>query len=176
MDSEVPEYELSIPEVYKDWTWSTNYPNYQELRAYFDHVDAVLDIKKDCAFESVVVDAQFHEDEGKWHTKTEDGRTAKSKYLIVAAGFAAKRYIPDYKGLETFEGIMHHSSFWPEEGVDVKGKRCAVIGTGASGVQISQEWAPEVGSLKVFQRTPNLAVPMGKRPLSVEEQQNSKQW
>lgn len=165
VDSEVPEYEYSIPEVSKDWTWTTNYPNYQELRDYFDHVDKILEVKKDCAFESVVVDAQFSEAEGKWTIKTADGRTAKAKYLVVAAGFAAKRYIPDFKGLETFKGIIHHSSFWPEEGVNVKGKRCAVIGTGASGVQISQEWGPEVGSLKVFQRTPNLAVPMGKKTL-----------
>jgi cation diffusion facilitator CzcD-associated flavoprotein CzcO len=149
-------------------------PQSNRLRAYFDHVDKVLDIKKDCAFESVVVDAQFNEAAGKWTVKTADGRTAKSKYLIVAAGFAAKRYIPDFKGLNTFKGAIHHSSFWPEEGVDVEGKRCAVIGTGASGVQISQEWGPTVGSLKVFQRTPNLAVPMGKKPLTHEEQQNSK--
>jgi cation diffusion facilitator CzcD-associated flavoprotein CzcO len=71
---------------------------------------------------------------------------------------------------------MHHSSFWPEEGVDVKDKRCAVVGTGASGVQISQEWGPQAGSLTVFQRTPNLAVPMGKRPLTAEEQNKAKQW
>ncbi|OCK81840.1 cyclohexanone monooxygenase [Lepidopterella palustris CBS 459.81] len=174
VDSEVPEYEYSIPEVWKDWTWTTNYPNYEELRLYFDHVDKVLDIKKDCAFESVVVDAQFHESEGKWHVKTEDGRIAKAKYFIVAAGFAAKRYIPDFKGLDSFEGIIHHSSFWPEEGVNVHGKRCAVIGTGASGVQIAQEWGPQTKQLTVFQRTPNLAVPMGKKPLTREEQQNAK--
>jgi cation diffusion facilitator CzcD-associated flavoprotein CzcO len=174
VDSEVPEYEYSIPEVWKDWTWTTNYPNYQELRAYFAHVDKVLDIKKDCAFGSVVDDAEFNEEEGKWYVKTADGRTAKSKFLIVAAGFAAKRYVPDFKGLDTFKGIIHHSSFWPEEGVDARGKRCAVIGTGASGVQIAQEWGPVVGSLKVFQRTPNLAVPMGKKDLTHEEQQNAK--
>ncbi|TVY91517.1 Baeyer-Villiger monooxygenase [Lachnellula willkommii] len=185
VDSEVPEYVPTIPSqvflylasfhiFFKDWTWTTNYPNYQDLRAYFAHVDKVLDIKKDCAFDSVVVDAKFNESEGKWTVKTEDGRTAKAKYLVVAAGFAAKRYIPDFKGIESFKGVIHHSSFWPEEGVDVKGKKCAVIGTGASGVQISQEWGPEVGSLKVFQRTPNLAVPMGKKPLTREEQQASK--
>ncbi|KAF2501176.1 putative steroid monooxygenase [Lophium mytilinum] len=176
VDSEVPEYEYSIPEVWKDWTWSTNYPDYKELRAYFDHVDKVLDIKKDCSFESVVVDAQFQEGEGKWHVKTEDGRTAKSKYFVVAAGFAAKRYIPDYKGIDSFEGIIHHSAFWPEEGIDVKGKRCAVIGTGASGVQITQAWGPEAGAVTVFQRTPNLAVPMGKHKLTAEEQNAAKRW
>lgn len=89
---------------------------------------------------------------------------------------AAKRYIPDWPGIDKFQGIVHHSSFWPDDEIDVRGKRCAVIGTGASGVQISQEWGPIAGSLKVFQRTPNLAIPMGKRPLTVEEQDNSKQW
>ncbi|KAF2172967.1 hypothetical protein M409DRAFT_62608 [Zasmidium cellare ATCC 36951] len=174
VDSEVPIYELSIPEVWKDWTWSTNYPNYQELQAYFDHADKVLELSKDCAFETCVTGAEFDEKEGKWTVKTVDGRTAKARFMIVAAGFAAKRYIPDFPGLDKFKGTMYHSSFWPPEGVDVRGKRCAVIGTGASGVQIAQEWGPIAGSLHVFQRTPNLAVPMGKRDLSVEEQNKLK--
>ncbi|SMR42332.1 unnamed protein product [Zymoseptoria tritici ST99CH_1E4] len=174
VDSEVPIYELSIPEIWKDWTWSTNYPNYQELQAYFDHADKVLNLSKDCAFETVVTGAEFDENEGKWHIETADGRHAKAKFFIVAAGFAAKRYIPDFKNLDKFKGTMYHSSFWPPEGVDVRGKRCAVIGTGASGVQISQEWGPVAKDLKVFQRTPNLAVPMGKRDLSVEEQNKLK--
>lgn len=55
---------------------------------------------------------------------------------------------------------MHHSSFWPAEGVDVSGKKVAVIGTGATGVQIIQEWAKQAADLTVFQRTPNLAMPM----------------
>ncbi|CAK4034736.1 Baeyer-Villiger monooxygenase [Lecanosticta acicola] len=174
VDSEVPIYELSIPEVWKDWTWSTNYPNYQELQAYFAHADKVLELSKDCAFETVVVGAEFDEKAGKWTVKTVDGRTAKAKFLIVAAGFAAKRYIPDFQGLDKFKGTMYHSSFWPAEGVDVRGKKCAVVGTGASGVQIFQEWGPIAGDLKIFQRTPNLALPMGKRDLSVEEQNKLK--
>lgn len=159
MDSEIPEYRYSIPETWKDWTWSTNYPNYEELRRYFDHVDQVLQVKKDCAFNSVVVEARFDTDEGRWQVKTADGRTASSKYLIIAAGFSAKRYIPEWPGMDTFQGIVHHSSFWPgEHTIDVRGKRCAVIGTGASGVQVTQAWGPKTGSLKVFQRTPNLAI------------------
>jgi cation diffusion facilitator CzcD-associated flavoprotein CzcO len=174
VDSEIPEYQYSIPETWKDWTWSTNYPDYAELRKYFDHVDDVLQIKKDCAFDSVVIGAQFHPDEGRWHVKTEDGRTARAKYFIVAAGFAAKRYIPEWPGIDSFQGIIHHSSFWPDHHIDVKGKRCAIIGTGASGVQVAQAWGPHAGQLKVFQRTPNLAVPMRKRKLTVQEQQESK--
>lgn len=175
VDSEVPEYQYSIPETYKDWTWSTNYPGFKEIRAYFAHVEDVLHIKKDCAFETVVVGAEFNKDEGCWYVKTADGRTAKAKYLIVAAGFSAKRYIPEYEGMDKFKGIIHHSSFWPEEGVDVRGKRCAIIGTGASGVQVAQAWGPVAGSVKVYQRTPNLAVPLRRKNLTPEEQEICKQ-
>ena len=156
VDSEVPEYELNIPgmfllsynpslssafnavndhaytitEVWKDWTWTTNYPDHHELRAYFDHANKVLNLEKDTAFESVVVDAEFNIDEGKWHVKTADGRTARSKFLIVAAGFAAKRsvhlnilfscntpftsYIPDLWKLVCWEVPGAYSNFFIE--------------------------------------------------------------
>ncbi|KAJ5165281.1 uncharacterized protein N7500_007111 [Penicillium coprophilum] len=176
VDSEVPEYEFSWPEVYNTWNWSSNYPDYKDLREYFDHVDKVIGIKKDCAFNTVVVGAQFDTNEGRWNVKTADGRTIKAKYLVLGTGFAAKRYIPSWPGMDKFKGIVHHSSFWPEEGVEVQNKRCAVIGTGASGVQITQAWGPVAGDLKVFQRTPNLAIPMRKRDLTVEEQERLKPY
>jgi cation diffusion facilitator CzcD-associated flavoprotein CzcO len=128
VDSPVPIYELSIPEVYKDWYWSTNYPDWKELQAYFDHVDKVLNLSKDCSFETVVVAAEFDTNAGKWTVKTQDGRTAKARFLINAAGFAAKRYVPDVPGLDLFEGEIHHSSFWPAQGVKYKGKKVAIIG------------------------------------------------
>lgn len=91
--------------MYRDWTWTTNYPDFRELRAYFEHVDRVLDVSRDTAFGSVVVDARFDEGEGRWQVKTADGREAGAKYLVVAAGFAAKRYVPDWKGIDGFEGM-----------------------------------------------------------------------
>ncbi|KAJ4263259.1 hypothetical protein NW764_016154 [Fusarium oxysporum] len=176
LDSEVPEYELSFPEVYKSWTWSTNYPNYEELRDYFDHCDKVLQIKKDCAFNTVVVGAKFDTESGRWHVRTEDGRVAKPKYLILGTGFAARRYIPDWPGMDKFKGNMHHSSFWPDQEVDVKNKRVAIIGTGATGVQITQAWGPTAGHVKVFQRTPNLALPLHRKYPSAEEQNQNKKF
>jgi cation diffusion facilitator CzcD-associated flavoprotein CzcO len=162
--------------TYSRYNWPSNYPTYRELRDYFDHCDKVLDIKSNTAFESVVTGAQFNTDEGRWHVKTADGRIARAKYLVVAAGFAAKRYVPDWPGIEKFKGIIHHSSFWPDEEIDVKGKKCAIIGTGASGVQVTQAWGPVAGDLKVFQRTPNLTVPMRLRDLTAEEQSAGKKW
>ncbi|RDW85443.1 hypothetical protein BP5796_03768 [Coleophoma crateriformis] len=164
VDSEVPEYQLSIPEV---------------IKAFVSPLDGrllVLDIKSQTAFESVVTGAQFNTEEGRWHVETADGRTAKCKYLVICAGFAAKRYVPDWPGIDKFKGIVHHSSFWPDEEVSVEGKKCAVIGTGATGVQLTQAWGPKAGHLKVFQRTPNLTVPMRQRDLSVEEQEVAKKW
>ncbi|KAK3937751.1 Baeyer-Villiger monooxygenase [Diplogelasinospora grovesii] len=174
VDSEVPEYEFSWPEVWKTWNWKSNYPSYEDLRAYFDHVDKVVGIKKDCSFNTVVTSAHFDTESGRWTVNTEDGRTAKAKYLVLGTGFAARRYIPDWPGMDKFKGVVHHSSFWPDEEVQVKGKRCAVIGTGASGVQIVQAWGPVAGEVKVFQRTPNLAIPMRYRELTAEEQERSK--
>ncbi|KAJ5670616.1 uncharacterized protein N7477_005979 [Penicillium maclennaniae] len=174
VDSEVPEYEFSWPEVWKTWNWSSNYPTYQDLRSYFDHLGQVLGIKKDCAFNTVVVGAHFDLVSGRWSVRTQDGRKVTAKYLILGTGFAARRYIPDWPGMDKFKGMIHHSSFWPDEKVEVKNKRCAVIGTGASGVQIVQAWGPEAGEVKVSQRTPNLAVPMRKKKLSVEEQEQKK--
>ena len=91
MDSPVPIYELSIPEVYKDWHWTTNYPDWEEIQSYFEHVDKTLDLSRDSAFETVVVSSEFDQEQAKWIVKTQDGRTAKARFLIVAAGFAAKR-------------------------------------------------------------------------------------
>jgi len=175
VDSQVPIYEYSLPEIWKDWTWSCRYPGTNELRAYFDHVERKLDIKKDCAFNTRVVGAHFDKPSGKWLTQTEDGRTAKSKYLLLALGFAAKRHFPDWPGMDQFKGEIHHSSFWPDSGVDVKRKRVAVIGTGSTGIQIAQETSKEAASMTNFVRTPNLCLPMQQQNLTKEEQDRRKQ-
>ena len=174
VDTQVPVYEYSIEKVWKDWTWSQKYPDFNELRNYFHHVEETLDIKKDVSFNTRVIGSQFDQESKTWEVKTEDGRTAKCKYLINAIGFAAKRHFPDWKGLTDYKGELHHSSFWPDEGVNVKGKRVAVIGTGSTGIQIAQETAKDAASVTVFQRTPNLCLPMRQRELTKEEQQEAK--
>lgn len=142
VDSEVPEYQLSIPETWKTYVlvpyyrtaadfgrydWPNNYPSYHELRNYFDHCDKMLDISSRTAFETVVTGATFNTKEGRWRVSTADGRTAKAKYLVIAAGFAAKRYVPNWHGIEKFKGFVSHSSFWPDDEIDVKDKKCAII-------------------------------------------------
>jgi cation diffusion facilitator CzcD-associated flavoprotein CzcO len=139
VDSQYPVYALSIPEVYKEWTWTSHYPDHVELRQYFDHVESILHVKKDCVFDSKVVEAVWDTESSTWTIRCDTGKTFQTRFWTACTGFAAKRYFPDWEGLEDFRGTIHHSSFWPEEGVDVRGKRVAVIGTGATGVQITQE-------------------------------------
>ncbi|EXJ75669.1 uncharacterized protein A1O5_00176 [Cladophialophora psammophila CBS 110553] len=177
VDSQYPIYAYSLPEVYEDWTWTSHYPDHVELRQYFAHVDKKLHIKKDTVFNAKVVSADFDEATNKWTLTCDTGQKFRATHFIASLGFAAKRYFPDWEGLDSFEGVIHHSSFWPHEGVDVRGKRCAVIGTGATGVQITQEWAREIGDdgdLKMFQRTPNLACPMRQVYLTPEQQEKDK--
>ena len=133
-----------------------------------------LQVKKDVIFESAVVSSEWDETAGQWIVKTEDGKVARCRYLIMATGFAAKRHFPAWPGLESFEGIMHHSSFWPEEGIDVSGKRVAVVGTGSTGIQIAQECARKAKELTVLQRTPNLCLPMQQTSLTAKEQDERK--
>ncbi|KJZ75315.1 hypothetical protein HIM_05241 [Hirsutella minnesotensis 3608] len=174
VDSQVPVYEFSWPEVWKTWNWTTSHPGQQELTAYFDHVDQVFDISKDCRFNTVVTGAEFDVDSGRWMVSTQNGHEARAKYFIPAVGFSAKRFVPDWPGISDFKGVMHHSSFWPENDVVVEGKRCAIIGTGSSGVQLVEAWGPRAGSLVVLQRTPNMALPMRRWALTTEEQEARK--
>ena len=134
-------YQLSIPKVYNTWNWTQHYPGSAELRDYFKHMDKVLDLSKDVIYETTVLGADFDRQTNKWTVHCHNGNTFRTSFLIASVGFAARRYIPDWPGLDTFAGEIKHSSFWPHNGVDVSGKRCAVIGTGATGVQIIQEWA-----------------------------------
>lgn len=172
VDCPVPGYELYNPALLEDWTWKEKYPGQAELQDYFYHMDKALSLSKDCFFNSAVISAQFLQGENKWAVQTKDGRVARAKYLIPAVGFATKQYTPDWKGLDSFRGTICHSGDWPKDGIDVKGKRVAIIGTGSTGVQIVQEWAKEAAETFVFQRTPNMSLPMRQEKLDAAMQEN----
>ena len=135
--------------MYRDWTWKSHYPDHEELREYFAHIESRLGIKKDCVFDTEVVAASWDDIECYWTVTCLTGRTFKTRFLSACTGFATKRAFPDWEGLDEFKGQIYHSSFWPTEAVDVKGKRLAVIGTGSTGVQITQQvstvntWGPD---------------------------------
>ena len=174
VDSHVPNYEFSIKEVWEDWNWSERYPGWDELRQYFAHVDKKLDLSRDIQFNTWVSGAEFDEQNNQWVVRTADGNETRTRFLIACMGFAAKPYIPDFEGLGSFAGPCYHTAQWPQEGLDMSGKRVGIIGTGASGVQVAQEAAAVASHLTVFQRTPQMALPMQQRRLDAETQQEQK--
>lgn len=175
VDSQVPLYEFSIPEVWKSWAWSERFPGWKELRAYFRHVCDTLGLWPLMRMGSRVESARFDEEGRRWRLQLEGGEGISTHFLLPALGFASKPYIPDMPGIAAFEGDWCHTARWPQQGIDLSGRRIAVIGTGASGVQIAQEAAKCAEKLTLFQRTPILGLPMRQERLTEDIQQRDKQ-
>ncbi len=169
VDSPGRMYQYSHPRLVEGWSFSEAYPGWQELRDYFSYVDRELDLSRDVRCGRRVDSAEFDEKQRRWIVTSSTGDVAHARFLIMCTGFASKPYTPDIDGLETFAGERHHSARWPQDGLDLTGKRVAVIGTGASGVQIVQEAGKVAEHLTVFQRTPNTAIPMRQRTFSEED-------
>ena len=165
VDSETPFYQLDIPEVWRTWNFKQRFPGHVELRAYFAHADKVLGLSKDIEFNARVNSVTFDNDTARWTVKTDKGHIATCKYIILATGLLHRRFIPDFPGLASFKGEVHHSGFWPEH-LSVKGKKVALIGAGATAVQITQELGKHADQLTVFLRRPSYCLPMRQRPWS----------
>ncbi|WP_422346207.1 flavin-containing monooxygenase [Parasphingorhabdus sp.] len=166
VDSQVPLYEFSLPEVWQTWSWSERFPGWEELRAYFNHVCDTLDLWPLMRMSTNVDSARFDEDNSIWHLQLGGGDTVSTRFLLPALGFASKPYIPDISGLENYAGEWCHTARWPQQGIDLEGRKIAVIGTGASGVQVAQEAAKSAKNLTLLQRTPILALPMQQERLT----------
>jgi cation diffusion facilitator CzcD-associated flavoprotein CzcO len=173
VDCEVPYYQFTIPEVWRSWNWSERFPGHEELKRYFAHVDKVLDLSKDIIFSANVNSAVCDTHSSKWQVATEDGRTATCTYLICATGSLFKRQYPAFKNRESYKGLLHHSAFWPED-LDTNGKRIAIIGSGATGVQCVQEMAKTASHLTAYIRTASISLPIRQRNLNKEEQDQNK--
>ena len=104
----------------------------------------------------------------------EDGSRHRSRFLITAIGPLSAPTLPRVEGIDTFKGQSFHTSRWPHEPVSFVGKRVAVIGTGATGVQTIAEVAKTVGHLTVFQRRPNWCKPLHNGPIDAQTQINIK--
>ena len=160
VDSHVPNYEFSIEELWRDWNWTERFPAWDELRRYFRYVDRKLELSRDIRLSCRVTAARFDAAANQWQVECADGHRIRTRFFIPCTGFAAKAYIPRLSGLEDFAGPCVHTAHWPQDGLDMSGLRVGVIGTGASGVQVIQEAGKVASHLTVFQRTPNLALPM----------------
>lgn len=170
VDMEMPYYGYSDPKVWATWNWTERFPDEEELLRYFRHVDKVWDLSKDIQLNVTIVSTTFEQgDNGpRWVSTTSTGDIYYSKFLVCGTGTSFKPYVPKFEGLENYKGVACHSSSWPKD-VDMTGKRVAVIGAGASAVQVVQEAAKVATKVTEFIRTPNIALPMRQRRVSPEE-------
>ena len=176
VDSEFPFYQLNIPEAYRGWSFSQRFPDHIELRKYMSHLDETLGLAKDIVFGASVVGAKYRD--YRWTVRSAAGHVAQAKYLILASGLLHQRHFPGFPGLPDYKGAVHHSMNWPSKLV-CKGKRVAIIGAGATAVQIVQALAKETahgGSLVIFMRTPSYCLPMGQRTLPKAEEASWKAY
>lgn len=108
--------------------------------------------------------AGFDERTGLWQVDLDSGETLTTRFLLNASGALTIPNLPDVDGVDTFAGVTMHTARW-DHSQDLTGKRVAVIGTGASAVQVIPEIAPAVRTLTVFQRTPIWCFPKFDVPL-----------
>ena len=170
-DSESYSYGYSFSkELLAEWDWSEHFAGQPETLRYLNHVADKFDLRRDIQFRSRVTAATYHEDTQSWTTTLEDGSSFHSRFLITAIGPLSTPTLPRIEGRDDFKGQSFHTARWPHEPVDFTGKRVAVIGTGATGVQTIQTIAGQVGHLTVFQRTPNWCAPLHNGKIDAETQ------
>jgi cation diffusion facilitator CzcD-associated flavoprotein CzcO len=174
-DSESYTYGYSFSEeLLQEWDWKELYSGQPENERYLNYVADKFDLRRHIRFNSRVVSAVFDEGEGLWQVQLADGHRARAEFFITAVGSLSAYYVPDFEGIDRFEGTWCHTGRWPAEGMELAGKRVGVIGTGATGVQLITEIAKEVGHLTVFQRTANYCAPLRNRPIDPETQRQIK--
>jgi cation diffusion facilitator CzcD-associated flavoprotein CzcO len=170
-DSESYSYGYSFSkELLAEWEWSEHFAGQQETLRYLNYVADKFDLRRDIQFESRVTAAIYDEDTRSWRITLEGGSHFTARFLITAIGPLSTPTLPRIEGRDSFLGKSFHTARWPKQPVDFAGKRVAVIGTGATGVQTIQTIAKDVGHLTVFQRTPNWCAPLHNGKIDAETQ------
>ncbi|OBK82451.1 monooxygenase [Mycolicibacter heraklionensis] len=139
-------------------TWSRLYAKGPELKRYADHVADKYDVRRHIRFDTSVLGAVWDEDAALWRVSLSNDETVDTRFLVNASGFLSQRHYPDIPGLEAFAGEIVHTTWWDQDN-DFTGRRIAVIGTGATAVQLLPELAKQVDYMTVYQRTPIWVTP-----------------
>ena len=141
--------------------WSRYFALQGELLTYFQSVADRFDLRQATRFETRVDEARWNDETRKWQvtmTGPDGTRTETCDILMSAVGVLNTPQVPDIPGAETFSGVATHTAQWPED-LDVKGKRVALVGNGASGMQVAPAIIDKVEKLTVFARSKQWAAP-----------------
>lgn len=154
------EYSYSFDEaLQQEWEWSERYASQPEILRYAQHVADRFRLRDHIRFDTRIESLVFDESTAHWTATADDGTVYRSRFVITAVGCLSAPKTPEIPGLDAFRGEILFTSSWPAEGVDLRGKHVAVIGTGSSGVQSIPVIAREAATLTVFQRTAAYTLP-----------------
>lgn len=138
--------------------WSHWYARGPELKKYAEHVADRYDLRRHMRFDTVVEGAVWDDAAQEWEVRVAGREPVRATYLITATGFLSQPRMPDIAGVHDFAGTVVHTARW-DDTADLDGRRIAVIGTGATAVQLIPRLAERAARLTVFQRTPIWVTP-----------------
>ncbi|KQV74878.1 monooxygenase [Aeromicrobium sp. Root344] len=145
-------------------SWSRLYAPGAELKAYATHVAEKYDVRRHMRFDTVVDGAVWDDDGKHWTVNIAGGERLHARLLLTATGFLSQPAFPAIAGIDTFAGTVIHTTRW-DDSIELEGRRAAVIGTGATAVQLIPEIAPRLAELTVYQRTAIWVTPKGDRAI-----------
>lgn len=147
----------------KRYPWSEFFASGGETRSYLNHCADKYNIRDKLQLNTDLVSAEWVEDTAMWsvqvQTRGQPARQVDARFIISASGLFSTPKLPDIPGIESFNGLMRHTTDWQDIG-PLEGKRVAQIGTGASGAQVMPYIARHADHVTVFQRTANYVLPM----------------
>ena len=149
----------------QEWNWSERYSAQPEILKYIQHVAERFDLTNGIDFDHTVKQAAFNNESSNWTLTATNGNSMTARYCVMATGCLSQPNWPAIDGYDDFSGSIYHTALWPHDGVDFKGKRVGMIGTGSSGIQSIPHIAADATHLTIFQRTPNYSVPAHNAPL-----------
>jgi cation diffusion facilitator CzcD-associated flavoprotein CzcO len=139
-------------------SWSRAFAESGEIQEYLLGLVEKWKLRPHLRTNTEITEARFDETAGTWILTSDDGDTFTARAVVSGVGGLVDPAWPDIKGLQSFRGELFHTARWNHD-FDLTGKNVAVIGTGASAVQVVPALAPQVARLSVFQRTPAWVVP-----------------
>lgn len=149
--------------------WSRKFAPQREIHGYIRHCAEKYGLLPKIRFNTEVTGARFDEARALWIISTAGGETIEARTLISACGQLNRPAYPRLKGLESFKGETFHSARWNHQ-ANLRGKRVAVVGTGASAIQFVPELVKEVSALTLFQRSAPYVIPKPDRGYTRVEQ------
>ena len=180
-ENRYPEVGCDVPNHYYSYSfrrktdWADYYSKGAEIEEYLETCACEFGVQDDIEFEIEVLSAEYDEDNARWRVTLRDAegatRVVEANVVISATGQLNRPKYPDIPGMETFEGPIFHSARWPDD-LSLEGKRVAVVGTGASAMQMARTTADKADRLLLFQRSPQWAIPTRDyhRKVSAEKQ------